>query len=79
MQEVDHQVKLIQGVVKKVFTETGSSVTSKVGTMIEVPRAAFVADEVRPDDSYEKIYDMFVDFKLLVVRIFSRMTDCRAC
>ncbi|KAI4369597.1 hypothetical protein MLD38_018022 [Melastoma candidum] len=45
-QEVDHQVKLIRGVAKRVFSETGSSVTYKVGTMIEVPRAAFVADEI---------------------------------
>lgn len=37
---------LIREVAKKVFSEMGSSLSYKVGTMIEIPRAALVADEV---------------------------------
>jgi phosphoenolpyruvate synthase/pyruvate phosphate dikinase len=40
-------VSLIREVAKKVFSATGTSVSYKVGTMIEIPRAALVADEVR--------------------------------
>ena len=40
-------MSLIRSVAKKVFSEMGSSSLSyKVGTMIEIPRAALVADEV---------------------------------
>lgn len=45
-QELGHQVRLIRAVAKTVFLEMGASVNYKVGTMIEVPRAALVADEV---------------------------------
>lgn len=45
-QELEHQVNLIQSVAKKVFSEIGSSISYEVGTMIEVPRACFVADEI---------------------------------
>ncbi|KAJ1427246.1 Pyruvate/Phosphoenolpyruvate kinase-like domain superfamily [Sesbania bispinosa] len=44
--ELRHQVSLIRNVAKKVFSETGSSLSYKVGTMIEVPRAALIADEI---------------------------------
>jgi phosphoenolpyruvate synthase/pyruvate phosphate dikinase len=40
-------VRLIREVAEKVFSATGISVSYKVGTMIEIPRAALVADEVR--------------------------------
>ncbi|POO01492.1 Pyruvate, phosphate dikinase [Trema orientale] len=43
--ELGHQVSLIRSVAKKVFSEMGSSLNYKVGTMIEIPRAALVADE----------------------------------
>jgi hypothetical protein len=46
-QELKHQVDLIHEVAKKVFAETGVTLEYKVGTMIEIPRAALVADEVR--------------------------------
>lgn len=46
LQELGHQVRLIRAVAKTVFLEMGTSVNYKVGTMIEVPRAALVADEV---------------------------------
>lgn len=39
-------MSLIRSVAKKVFGEMGSSLNYKVGTMIEIPRAALVADEV---------------------------------
>lgn len=45
-QELGHQVSLIRNVAAKVFSEMGSSLNYKVGTMIEIPRAALVADEV---------------------------------
>ncbi|KAK4769550.1 hypothetical protein SAY86_027700 [Trapa natans] len=45
-QEFVHQANLIRGVAMKIFSETGSFLDYKVGTMIEVPRAAFVADEI---------------------------------
>lgn len=46
LQELEHQVTLINKVAKEVFTETGLTLPYKVGTMIEIPRAALVADEV---------------------------------
>ncbi|KAK7292343.1 hypothetical protein RIF29_08121 [Crotalaria pallida] len=45
-EELRHQTSLIRNVAKKVFSEMGSSLSYKVGTMIEVPRAALVADEI---------------------------------
>lgn len=45
-QELGHQASLIRSVATKVFSEMGSSLSYKVGTMIEIPRAALVADEV---------------------------------
>ncbi|KAL8153658.1 hypothetical protein V2J09_011418 [Rumex salicifolius] len=45
-EELGHQMKLIRSVAEKVFAETKSSLTYKVGTMIEIPRAALVADEI---------------------------------
>ncbi|XLU31851.1 hypothetical protein S245_067917, partial [Arachis hypogaea] len=44
-QELKHQVSLIRNVAVKVFSETGSSLSYKVGTMIEVPRATLIANE----------------------------------
>ncbi|KAG6486687.1 pyruvate, phosphate dikinase 2-like [Zingiber officinale] len=45
-QELEHQVSLIREMAKKVFSETGTTIGYKVGTMIEVPRAALIADEI---------------------------------
>jgi pyruvate, orthophosphate dikinase len=39
-------VSLIHETANKVFTAMGKTVGYKVGTMIEIPRAALVADEV---------------------------------
>jgi hypothetical protein len=46
VQELGHQVAVIRKVADKVFSETGVTVKYKIGTMIEIPRAALVADQV---------------------------------
>ncbi|XP_057467733.1 pyruvate, phosphate dikinase, chloroplastic isoform X2 [Actinidia eriantha] len=51
-QELEHQASLIRSVAKKVFSEMGSSLSYKVGTMIEVPRAALVADEIAKEAEF---------------------------
>ncbi|CAA3021781.1 pyruvate, phosphate dikinase, chloroplastic [Olea europaea subsp. europaea] len=51
-QELSHQVSLIRGVAKKVFSEMGTSLSYKVGTMIEIPRAALVADEIAKEAEF---------------------------
>jgi pyruvate, orthophosphate dikinase len=45
-QELEHQSGVIRRVAEEVFREKGRSVTFRVGTMIEIPRAALVADEI---------------------------------
>lgn len=45
-QELGHQVALIRQIANKVFTSMGKTIGYKVGTMIEIPRAALVADEI---------------------------------
>lgn len=39
-------MSLIQKIAQKVFSELGTSISYKSGAMIEVPRAALIADEV---------------------------------
>ncbi|GAB4851185.1 hypothetical protein Ancab_030479 [Ancistrocladus abbreviatus] len=51
-QELGHQVSLIRSVAEKVFSEMGSSLGYKVGTMIEIPRAALVADEIAKEAEF---------------------------
>ncbi|GAB2221451.1 hypothetical protein Drorol1_Dr00012630 [Drosera rotundifolia] len=51
-QELGHQASLIHSVAKKVFTEMGSSIAYKVGTMIEIPRAALIADEIAKEADF---------------------------
>ncbi|PON80233.1 Pyruvate, phosphate dikinase [Parasponia andersonii] len=50
--ELSHQVSLIRSVAKNVFSEMGSSLNYKVGTMIEIPRAALVADEIAKEAEF---------------------------
>ncbi|XP_062179544.1 pyruvate, phosphate dikinase 1, chloroplastic isoform X3 [Phragmites australis] len=45
-QELGHQVTLIRQIANKIFTDMGKTIGYKVGTMIEIPRAALVADEI---------------------------------
>ncbi|CAI9765901.1 unnamed protein product [Fraxinus pennsylvanica] len=51
-QELSHQASLIRGVANKVFSEMGTSLSYKVGTMIEIPRAALVADEIAKEAEF---------------------------
>ena len=44
--EYTHQASLIKSTFDKVFAERGDSLHIKVGTMIEVPRAALVAEDI---------------------------------
>lgn len=46
IQELRHQTNTIKGVAKKVFLEMKTTVSYKVGTMIEIPRACLLADEI---------------------------------
>ncbi|KAM2535777.1 hypothetical protein TB1_021304 [Malus domestica] len=50
--ELGHQVKLIRSVAVNVFSEMGTTVSYKVGTMIEIPRAALVADEIAKEAEF---------------------------
>ncbi|KAH7676833.1 Pyruvate phosphate dikinase protein [Dioscorea alata] len=45
-QELGHQVSLIRRVAERIFSDMGTYISYKVGTMIEIPRAALVADEI---------------------------------
>lgn len=45
-EELHHQVSAIHKIAEQVFRETGTRLQYKVGTMIEIPRAALVADEI---------------------------------
>ena len=44
--EIEMQADIIHKVAKQVFAERGEKVNYKVGTMIEIPRAALVADQI---------------------------------
>ncbi|MGL5318379.1 MAG: pyruvate, phosphate dikinase [Bacteroidales bacterium] len=46
VEELKYQVELIHTTAEKVFKEKGRRVDYKVGTMIEVPRAALTADKI---------------------------------
>lgn len=45
-QELENQAGLVRQTAISVFSQMGTSVDYKVGTMIEIPRAALVADEI---------------------------------
>jgi len=44
--ELKNQRALIEGVAAKVFADKGMTIDYKIGTMIELPRACLVADEI---------------------------------
>jgi pyruvate,orthophosphate dikinase len=46
LKELQHQAGIIKATAAKVFEERGDSVAYKIGTMIEVPRAALTADQI---------------------------------
>lgn len=47
-EELEDQKKVIQDTAEKVFKEKGIRVDYLIGSMIEVPRAALVSDEIAP-------------------------------
>jgi len=52
LKEMTNQSGIIRSVAEKVFKEKGSSVHYHVGTMIELPRACIVADEIAKDAEF---------------------------
>jgi pyruvate,orthophosphate dikinase len=46
LKELQHQANVINETAAKVFDERGESIPYKVGTMIEVPRAALTANQI---------------------------------
>ena len=46
MKELEHQTALIRKTAGAVFAEKGSEIAYRVGTMIEIPRAALISDEI---------------------------------
>ena len=44
--EIQRQADIINNTAKQVFEERGETVAYKIGTMIEIPRAALVANEI---------------------------------
>jgi pyruvate,orthophosphate dikinase len=44
--EMEHQKKVVHRIAEKVFEEKGARIDYTVGTMIEVPRAALIADDI---------------------------------
>ncbi len=46
LKELQHQANVINITAAKVFEERGETIPYKVGTMIEVPRAALTADQI---------------------------------
>jgi pyruvate,orthophosphate dikinase len=50
--ELDYVKKIVVDTVEKVISEKGSKIDYLVGTMIEVPRAAVIADEIAKDADF---------------------------
>jgi len=46
LKELENQASIVNRVAKEVFADKGRTVEYMVGTMIELPRAALVADEI---------------------------------
>ncbi len=46
LKELEHQANVINTTAARVFDERGNSIPYKVGTMIEVPRAALTANQI---------------------------------
>lgn len=51
-EELDDQKSVISATAEKVFEETGKKVDFLIGTMIEVPRAAIVSDQIAPNADF---------------------------
>jgi len=52
VEEFRHQKALIQSVAETVFAEQGKSCDYKIGTMIEIPRAALTAHEIAEEADF---------------------------
>jgi pyruvate,orthophosphate dikinase len=52
VKEMANQAAIVRRVAKEVFEEKGRTVDYLVGTMIELPRAALVADEIAKDAEF---------------------------
>src|SRR5258707_15895755 len=52
MREMENQSAIIRQVAEQVFKEKGTKVEYMVGTMIELPRAALVADEIAKEAEF---------------------------
>ncbi len=50
--EIDHQKALIDMTAQKVFQEKGKTIPYSVGVMIELPRAALIADKIAIDAEF---------------------------
>src|SRR6184192_4152669 len=50
LKEMAHQGGIVRRVAEEVFKEKGAKVHYMVGTMIELPRAALIADEIRSEE-----------------------------
>jgi len=46
VEELKHQSALVRSIASQVFAERGMEIKYRVGTMIEIPRAALLADEI---------------------------------
>ena len=52
VKELAYVKKIVTTTADKLITEAGSNMTYKVGTMIEIPRAAITADEIAKEAEY---------------------------
>src|SRR5207302_11227622 len=52
LKEMAHQGGIVRRVAEEVFTEKGAKVHYMVGTMIELPRAALIADEIAKEAEF---------------------------
>jgi len=52
IKEMSNQAQIIRGVAEEVFKEKGTKVHYHVGTMIELPRACIVADEIAKEAEF---------------------------
>jgi pyruvate,orthophosphate dikinase len=52
VKEMENQGQIVRDVAEKVFKEKGSRVEYLVGTMIELPRACMVADQIAQDAEF---------------------------
>jgi pyruvate,orthophosphate dikinase len=52
LEEMKNQADIIRRVAQEVFTETGQTVDFMVGTMIELPRAALMADQIAKEAEF---------------------------